>query len=334
MAVLCVLEQGATIHKKSRRLIVRKDGTRIDEVPLVNIEQVIVVGVVHITTPTISLLLDEGIDLVFLTSNGRYRGRLVGDYATNPFLLRDHVRSWMEPAFSLMVARACVSGKLRNARTFVRRLVRSGRASEDDTGVVEILSDSIPLLTSATNLEHIRGIEGRASAAYFSCYRKTFDECWAFDARTKRPATDRVNALLNLGYALLRNSVISAVQTVGMNPYLGFLHAHKYGRPALALDLMEEFRPVLIDPMVLSVINKGVIKEDDFTCDPLGQVSLGKKAFARFVEEYYKKARTPIAHPTTGSRTDYLGSIGMQARLLAKAVQGEIEEYTPFVVTR
>jgi CRISPR-associated protein Cas1 len=185
----------------------------------------------------------------------------------------------------------------------------------------------------ADSLAELRGHEGNGSAAYFGVFNQLIKaEGVVFSKRVRRPPTDPVNALLSFGYALLANDVHAAVQVLGFDPYCGYLHADRYGRPSLALDLMEEFRPIVVDTVVLACLNKRIIQPADFEVS-LGQVHrLTPDARKKFLVQYEERKQTEIQHPVFAYRATYQRCFELQARLLAKHIQGELERYESFVV--
>lgn len=183
------------------------------------------------------------------------------------------------------------------------------------------------------NLNSLRGCEGEGSAAYFGVFDRLIKaEGFSFRKRVRRPPTDPVNALLSFGYAVLANDASAAVQTLGFDPYCGYLHADRYGRASLALDVMEEFRPLLVDAVVLSCLNKRVLQPSDIVVG-LGNVcSLTPEARKKFLLQYEERKQTEIQHPLFGYKATYLRCLELQARILAKCIQGELERYEPFVI--
>jgi CRISPR-associated protein Cas1 len=175
------------------------------------------------------------------------------------------------------------------------------------------------------------GLEGTGSAAYFRVFGSLLREGWTFEKRTRRPPTDPVNAMLSFAYTLLNQQVLAAVQTVGLDPYVGFLHSTQYGKPALALDLMEEMRPVLADSVVLSVINKRVLKPDDFE-EALGAYRLSDGGRRDFLAQWEARLETERRHPTFGYKVSYRRALILQARLASRWLLGEIPEYPPLIV--
>ncbi len=176
-------------------------------------------------------------------------------------------------------------------------------------------------------------MEGAGSAAYFRCFGKLLSDSrqWPFPGRVKRPPTDPVNSLLSFGYALLANKVASAVQLVGFDHFVGYLHSSFYGRPALALDIMEEFRPVIVDSVVVTLLNNRMVTPDDFVIE-VGAYRLKDERRKVFFTKLEERLNEEVNHPIFGYKATYRRCIELQARLLAKCVTGELEEYPPFLV--
>ena len=195
------------------------------------------------------------------------------------------------------------------------------------------LSAAIKATDSAGSLDELLGIEGSGTQAYFEVFGSFLkDEMgFSFERRTRRPPTDPVNALLSFAYTLLVSDMVSAIQTVGLDPYVGFYHQLRYGRPCLALDLMEEFRPTVADSVVLSLVNNGVIKQDDFY-QAAGGWFLKDAARKRFYAEYERRKNERITHPVFGYKLSFRQAMELQARILAKVIIGEIERYEPLTV--
>jgi CRISPR-associated protein Cas1 len=234
----------------------------------------------------------------------------------------------------VQIARRLVGVKIRNCRTIIRR-----NAAEPLTKALDRLKELVAGAEAATSLESLLGIEGTAARVYFEAYgemlrppkedqdvaKLTFD----FDGRNRRPPRDPVNSLLSLGYALLSKDLTIAAQTVGLDPYLGFYHQPRYGRPALALDLMEEFRPLVVDSVALSAINTGAIRLPDFVRRG-GAVTLTQAGRAKFLRAYERRMDEEITHPIFNYRISYRRILEVQIRLLARYLTGEIEDYPPF----
>lgn len=272
MAVLYLAEQGAELHKKSQRLVVEKFGQVIQEVRTMELDQVVVIGNVHLTPSAVTFLLDKGIDTVFLSYHGKFKGRLISQFGKNVALRQIQFAKFADGGVVLDVAKRYVIGKLSNCRTLLRRFNAELQEEEIAKRILGIRK-YLERVEFAKDLESLRGIEGISAVEYFQGLKKLIrDPGMRFDGRTRRPPRDEVNALLSFGYTLLVNLIQTCVYTAGLDPYLGCLHSVDYGRPSLVLDLMEEFRPVLVDSVVLKCINKKMITPRDFIVQPDAEI--------------------------------------------------------------
>lgn len=328
MATLYVTEQGARIEKEYKRLLVTKDDEVLLRVPLSRVSDVVLVGRSGATTPALLALLDAGIGLAFVSRSGALRGRLVPPMPKNIPLRHQQYARAQDETFCLEVARAIVGGKLRNQRTLALRLCRS-RTGLDESPI-ERIDRAIKGAKVADDLDSLRGLEGAGAQAYFQIFRHALSEEWDFEKRVRRPPGDPVNAMLSLGYTLVGHSLMSAIEVVGLDPYDGFFHADKYGRPALALDLVEEFRSVIVDSVVLTVVNKGILDLNDFRPGPKGGVLLTQRGLRQFLAQYSARLQTEIIHPWAGRRLTYQKCFEVQARIMRKVIEGKAENYRPF----
>lgn len=356
MAVAYVLEQNASISREGERLLIKKEGSVLRTLHAFKLEQLVLVGSVFLTPAALSYLLQLGIDTVFMSRNGRYRGRLQPPHGKNISLRREQFRKMEDESFCLETARAIVEGKIANLRTTLLRLNRSreGLGLEDHILSLKRLAEKA---REAEDLEALRGFEGRSAVLYFQGFSRGFRDVGVeFKRRVRRPPTDPVNALLSLGYTLLFNAVMAAVSLVGFDPYLGCLHTLEYGRPSLALDLMEEWRPVIVDALVLSVFNLKALGLNDFVQaelqqedleedgDPLvGEEGAGEEAerrqvlpvkltdggFRKFLAQFERKMAQKVRFHLSGQQLSYRDCIREQVRHFARYVRGEEEPYQP-----
>ncbi len=327
MATLYLNEQQSVVKKRDGYLIVQYPDKRTIDVPLIKVSQVVVSGDVTLTTPALHTLLELGIEVCFLSMYGHFRGRLSPPIAKNALLRREQYRAHTDQSRALKVAQSCVSGKLENMRTMLLRANRS----LDDYEVTEAtvaLRNMVQLVPGATTVGSLLGFEGNGSAAYFGVFGKLLRDSMNFTRRRRRPPTDPINAMLSLGYTLLLHQISAAIQIVGFDPYVGFLHQPRYGRPALALDLMEEFRPIIADSVVLNIINHRILIEKDFH-EELGVVHLRPEARKTFYAKFEERLQEELQHPYFGYRTSYRRCMELQARLLGKWLTGEIPTYLP-----
>ena len=306
-------------------------------VPLHHVGSVVCMGNVGLSTPLIHRLAEGGISLVLLDHNGRFKARMEGPVSGNVLLRQAQHRRAAEPAFALEVARACVAGKIRNARQVLQRGARESKIDQDAASITrgaDNLAASLRALPDAGDLDTLRGIEGEAARQYFACLgllvRADARDAFPMAGRTRRPPRDRTNALLSFFYAMWMNDCRSALEAVGLDPQIGFLHAVRPGRAALALDLMEEFRP-FADRLALTLINREQVKRDDFEEREGGAVALKPDARRSVVVAYQERKQEELTHPLLAQPLA-LGLIPLvQARLLARHIRGETEGYLPFI---
>ena len=306
-------------------------------VPLHHLSAVVCFGHIGLSAPLMHRLADEGIALVLLDGRGRFKARLEGAVSGNVLLRQAQFQRVADPAFALDMARACVAGKIKNSRQVLQRGAREAKA-EDEAALLtrraDDLAASLRALPAVADLNILRGIEGEAARQYFSglnlLVRADQRDAFQMDGRSRRPPRDRFNALLSFLYAMWMNDCRSALEVAGLDPQVGFLHALRPGRAALALDLMEEFRP-WADRLALSVINRGQVSAGDFALREGGGVSLEPDARKAVVVAYQERKREELTHPLL-AQTVPLGLIPLvQARLLARAIREDTAPYVPFV---
>ena len=330
MTTLYLNEQQSIVKKRDGYLIVQYPDKHTVEVPLVKVSQVVVSGDITLTTPALHTLLGMGIEVCFLSMYGQFRGRLSPPVAKNVFLRREQYRVHADQQCALRVAQACVKGKLENMRTMLMRANRSLQDAEVTEATVA-MQHMIQQVPCANKVGSLLGIEGNGSAAYFAVFGKLLRCAMTFTHRRRRPPTDPINAMLSLGYTLLLHQVSAAIQVVGLDPYIGFLHQPRYGRPALALDMMEEFRPIITDSVVLNIVNHRILTEQDFQ-EELGVVHLKPEARKTFYAKFEERLQEELQHPYFEYRTSYRRCIELQVRLLGKWLTGEIPNYLPLSV--
>lgn len=333
MGTVYITQEDAYIGKADERLQVKVQKETLLDVPLIKIDGVVVLGRATVSPSAIAELLQRNIPLSFLTGTGRYLGRLEPELTKNIFVRSAQWQAVGESPQALHVVRGFIRGKLKNYRNSLLRRERESSELNLQAAIARI-EQAIAPLEKTTTIDSLRGLEGAGSAGYFSVFEQMIRaEGFEFKARNRRPPTDPVNALLSFGYALLRHDVQGAVNIVGFDPYLGYLHLQRYGRPGLALDLMEEFRPLVVDAMVLSAINKRSLIPADFTTEPVSRaVSLTQEALKIFLRLYEQKKQSKFKHPVMGRQCTYQEAFEIQARLLAKYLMGETDKYPPLIL--
>jgi CRISPR-associated protein Cas1 len=331
MSTLYVTQQDTVLRKTDERLKVTQKGETLLDVPMIKVSRVVLFGRVTVTAATLQSLMDHQTPVCYLSEHGRYIGRMEPALSKNALLRSAQYRAAFDPGVSIQVARQMVWGKLTNMRVLLQRANRDMKAVPV-TRAIDQMKTQITALDTAATLDQLRGFEGAGSATYFGVFNHLIKASgMPFVKRVRRPPTDPINALLSFGYALLANDIQSTVNAVGFDPYQGYLHVEHYGRPSLALDLMEEFRPVIVDSAVLTCVNKRIIGADDFAVE-LGRVHRLKDAARRkFWTQYEERKQTEIQHPVFEYKATYQRCFELQARLLGKRLKGEIEAYIPFV---
>lgn len=330
MPTLYLTEQGSTLRKTSRRLVVEKEGQVLLEIPAHQVDRVLIFGAVQITTQAISFLLNSGIEVSFLSMSGRLKGKLTPAESKNVFLRLAQYQRSRDEEFKLRIARSILEGKMKNQRTMLLRYQRN-HPEADFSAQLETISDSLSTLPHKKAISAMMGLEGASTGAYFWCFSRMLSREFTFEKRTRHPPLDPVNALLSLGYTLLTNEMASMVESMGFDPFIGFLHGLRYGRQSLSLDLVEEFRHPVVDGLVLTLINKGSIRGTDFHREGDGAFLLSKPAFKHFLTLYEDRMGKPFQYKETRSQTSYRNLLRQQVQTMQAVVLNN-EEYHPFLV--
>jgi CRISPR-associated protein Cas1 len=307
-------------------------------VPLHHIGSVVCFGDVLVSPAAMGRLAEEGKSLVLLDRNGRFKARLEGPISGNILLRQAQFALAGSAEFALAHAKACIAGKLKNSRTVLLRGARDANEETDAERLretAEALAINLRHLESAPTPDVVRGLEGESARRYFASFPHLIrtDQRTAFtpDGRSRRPPRDRMNALLSFLYSMLMNDCRTAIESVGLDPQLGYLHTVRPGRAALALDLMEEFRSILADRLALTLVNRKQIQADDFEERPGGAVQLHDAARKALILAYQERKQELTSHPLLDQKL----AIGLlpqiQARLLARVIRGEVEDYLPYL---
>lgn len=323
---LYVNEQGAMLGKSADRLEVKKAGKLIQSVRLIDVSQVSIFGNAQVTSQALRELAARGVPICYFSYGGWFYAMTGGLLSKNVDLRIHQYAVAADPIASLQLAKSFVEGKIRNCRTLLRRNLES-----DPDGALDRLADFAKRSLATDNAASLLGLEGMAAKVYFESFARLLKEStnFSFETRNRRPPTDPVNALLSFVYAMMSKELTIAVQSVGLDPMLGFYHRPRFGRPSLALDLAEEFRPLIADSTVLSLINGGEVSSKDFL-HQAGAVALTTTARKTVIGAYERRMDQLVTHPIFGYRISYRRLLQVQARLLGRVLLGELPAYPSF----
>lgn len=334
---LYVMTQGSYIHLDHETVCVKVEGETKIQVPLHHLGSIVSFGNIVFSSAIMSRCAKDGRLVVMLDSNGKFLCRVEGPVSGNVLLRCAQHQTLMNPEKVLSIARNIVAGKLQNSRQVILRGAREAENTDDEQLLREVssrLAGAISRLERCKNLDGIRGIEGEGAKAYFSVFNNMIRcdrQLFYIYGRNKRPPRDRVNALLSFLYTMLANDSVSALQGVGLDPQIGFLHALRPGRVSLAFDLMEELRPILADRLALTLINRRQVSPEDFDQREGGAVYLSGDGRKKVVAAYQKRKQEEVQHNLLGRKVPLGLLLHVQARLFARFLRGDLEEYIPYI---
>lgn len=330
MATLYLTEQGSKLGKTSRRLVVEKDKKTVLEVPEFKVDRVLVYGNVQITTQAITFLLGNGIETSFLTLHGRMKGRLSPIESKNILLRMRQYQTYQDNDFRLKIAKSIIRAKIINSRVLLLRYARNHPEAEIDRNRRR-LEECIKGVENKATVNSLMGIEGIAASVYFSAYGKMFRRELRFEKRQRRPARDPVNSLLSFGYVLITNEMMSVLCSIGFEPYIGYLHGINYGRPSLALDMVEEFRHPVVDRFTLYIVNNRIVKEEDFEVAEDGGYMLKDDAKKRYFVEFERYMNKEVECSIEAEKKSYRNLFRLQAHKLMDAILRDVP-YSPLKI--
>ena len=335
---LYVMTGGSYLHLDNDTVRIEVERETRLRVPLHHIGGIVAFGDVLLSPTLIGRCAERGITITLLDRNGRFSARIEGPVSGNVLLRRAQHEASLHETRSLELARAFVAGKLRNSRTLLQRGARESAVEQDRDvldAAVRKFDASLRAAAVAADADALRGVEGEAARTYFSAFNAVLKpatrEHFSIAGRHRRPPRDRMNALLSYLYTLLTHDCRSALESVGLDPQVGFLHVLRPGRPALALDLVEEFRSVLADRLALTLVNRGQLKHSDFRVTEGGGVLLDGDARRTIGIAWQERKKDTLLHPLLETEVPIGVLSQIQARLLARALRGDVPAYLPFL---
>jgi CRISPR-associated protein Cas1 len=333
--ILFVASQGLYLHREGETLVAELEREVKLRLPIHTLAGIVCFGNVMCSPFLLGLCGERGVHVSFLSEHGRFLARVSGPVSGNVLLRRAQFRTADNPQHASAIARNIVIGKILNSRSALQRRIRDHGADDAMSYAIATMARIATRLQGVEDLNGIRGLEGEAANLYFAVFDKLIvaqKTAFAFKNRSRRPPLDPVNALLSFLYTLLAHDCVGALEAVGLDPQMGFLHAPRPGRPSLALDLMEEFRSILADRVALSLINLSQIKDKDFTRVESGAVMMKDDARKLLLTTWQKKKQEEIIHPFLNEKM----AIGLlpyaQALLLARHLRGDLDAYPPFIL--
>jgi len=334
---LYVTSPNTYLSLDGENIVILKDEAEILRIPLHNLEGIVAFGYTGASPALMGACAKRNIALSFMKQSGKFLGRIVGEVKGNVTLRKTQYRLSDDVVESHRIAKSFITGKIYNARWVVERATRDYAARLDVDklkGVCKTLVNSLKLVESSQDLEQLRGFEGEAAAQYFRVFDDLIlqqKEHFYFRSRNKRPPLDNVNAMLSFVYTLLAHDVAAALETVGLDPYVGFLHRDRPGRVSLALDMMEELRSVYADRFVISLINKREVNADGFTQKENGAVNMDDDTRKDILRSWQSKKQEIITHPFLQEKLEWGLVPYAQAMLLARFIRGDLDGYPTFM---
>lgn len=324
------MEQGSKVVRISRRLGIEKEEKIVAEIPIFKIDRVFIYGNVQITTQALTFLLSEGIPTAFFYLDGRLKGILEPVKSKNIPLRIAQFEKAKDEEFVVKFSKTIVRGKLKNQKRLIQRFAKN-HPDMDFSEELRQMDIALGLLERKNGKGGILGVEGIGTATYFKAFKKMIGSWGGFQARIKRPPRDPVNALLSYGYTVLTTEMFFITYSAGFDPYLGFYHGIRYGRPALALDLIEEFRHVVVDMLVLDMISRKMVEIDDFI-EVDEEFRMRKRVLNKFFSQYEKRMSKVFVNPNTKSKTNLRKVMENQVYRIAECIMKDTD-YVPFFPT-
>lgn len=336
MNVLYVSSEGGYLSLDGENVVIIDGDKEIGRVPLHNLEEIVSFGYRGASPALMGACAERNISLCFMTPQGRFLARIIGKTKGN-VLLRRKQHQVADSVESLEIAKNCILGKIYNARWVLERVTRDHPMQVDVEALKKasaFLKEAMTRVMAAESKEQLRGEEGEAARVYFGIFDELIlqqKKDFVFLGRSRRPPMDKVNALLSFCYSLLTSSVASALETVGLDPYVGMMHTDRPGRASLALDLMEELRPAIADRFVLALVNKRIVNGKDFIQKENGAVLLKDDSRRTVLAEWQNRKKDTLEHPFLKEKMEWGLVPFAQAMLLSRHLRGDLDAYPPFL---
>lgn len=331
---LYITTPNAYLSKDGNDVVVSIDSEEAFRIPILNIEGIVTFGYMGASPGLMKLCTDNGVSMTFLSPSGRFIGRLQGPVRGNVLLRKAQYDIFNDASKSLRIASLMTAGKIQNQRNVLRRYIRDYGEDSDISKIADYLGTAKDKACKVPDIDALRGIEGDSAAAYFSVFGKLIlnqRDDFKFNGRNRRPPKDYVNAMLSFSYILLTNECAAALETVGLDPCLGFMHALRPGRASLALDLIEELRAYLCDRLVLTLINKLQITKNDFIRQGEEGIIFTDSGKKNMIKAWQARKKEEIIHPYLQEKVE-IGLIPyIQAMMLAKFIRNDIDDYPVFI---
>lgn len=334
--VLYVTTPDSYLSLDGENIVINLEGKEMFRIPIHNLESIICFGYKGVSPSLMGFCMKQRVGMCFLTPNGRFLARVSGGYYGNVLLRKEQYRVSDDENKCVLIASNCITAKLINTKVVIERGLRDHENKVNTKALnraIAVIKNNAMMIQNCKTLDELRGLEGICSKEYFDIFDELIlaqKEYFFLNNRYKRPPTDNVNALLSFLYTVLAHDVQSALETVGLDPYVGFLHKDRPGRPSLALDLMEEFRAFLVDRLVLSLINRKQVTHKGFILKESGVILMDDKTKKDVLIAWQKRKQDTITHPFIKEKV-FIGLLPyIQAQLLARYLRGDIESYPPF----
>ena len=334
---LFVTSEDIYLSLEGENVLANRDGEVVARYPLHTLQTIVSFSYSGASPALMGACAEKGIGLAFCTPRGKFLARVCGESNGNVLLRREQYRVADDPHRSCAVARDMIFGKLSNSGASIQRTLRDHAPRVQNCGLEDAtrkIRELLPLALEITDMEALRGLEGVGAAAYFGVFDHLLlnrKEDFFFHGRNRRPPLDRVNAMLSFAYSLLDHDCASALESVGLDAYVGFLHRDRPGRESLALDLMEELRPCMADRFVLTLVNNRVVKPEDFQVQDSGAVLLTDEGRKKFLKAWQERKRDILTHPYLNEKMSWGLIPYVQALLLARYIRGDLDAYPPFL---